>query len=144
MATEYGKRLRTVRLEANLTQNELSAITGIPQSTISTAEREGNGSAETPVYAKACGVNALWLANGEGEKHPSSRITTSGTPAKHETNEVVSIYKTTLSNSASSEIILGEMAHMTVPLLSWVRAGEFCDSPSQFTKDDATALKSSK
>lgn len=92
MATEYGKRLRTVRLEAKLTQNELSAITGIPQSTISTAEREGNGSAETPVYAKACGVNALWLAKCEGDKYPSTHLTTSGIPAKFGTEEVGTVY----------------------------------------------------
>jgi DNA-binding XRE family transcriptional regulator len=67
MATEYGSRLKQSRKHAGFTQVELSKKTGIPQSTISTAEREGNGSGETPVYAQACGVNALWLANGTGE-----------------------------------------------------------------------------
>lgn len=67
MATEYGKRLRQARKYAKLTQVQLSEKTGVPQSTISTAEREGNGSSETPVYAHATGVNALWLATGEGE-----------------------------------------------------------------------------
>ncbi len=46
---------------------EASKATGIPQSTISTAEREGHGSADTPVYAKTYGVDAIWLATGEGE-----------------------------------------------------------------------------
>jgi phage repressor protein C with HTH and peptisase S24 domain len=45
---------------------QLAEKTGIPQSTISTAERMGSGSRETPVYAKACGVDAHWLATGEG------------------------------------------------------------------------------
>lgn len=67
MATEYGSRLRLARKNARLTQAELSKKTGIPQSTISTAEREGHGSGETPVYAQACGVSALWLAKGDGE-----------------------------------------------------------------------------
>lgn len=67
MATEYGIRLRTARKHAKLTQTKLSEITGIPQSTISTAENLGHGSAETTVYAMACGVNAHWLATGEGE-----------------------------------------------------------------------------
>lgn len=67
MATEYGSRLKLARKNARLTQAELSKKTGIPQSTISTAEREGYGSGETPVYAQACGVNALWLAKGHGE-----------------------------------------------------------------------------
>ena len=55
------------RKNAKLTQAELSKKTGIPQSTISTAEREGHGSGETPVYARACGVNVMWLAKGNGE-----------------------------------------------------------------------------
>ena len=67
MATEYGSRLRTARKHAKLTQVGLSKKTGIPQSTISTAEREGHGSGETPVYAAACGVSALWLGTGNGD-----------------------------------------------------------------------------
>lgn len=67
MATEYGSRLRTARKLAGLTQTDLGTKTGIPQSTISTAEREGHGSSETPVYAKALGVDPHWLATGEGE-----------------------------------------------------------------------------
>lgn len=70
MATEYGSRLKKARNHAGLTQVELSKKTGIPQSTISTAERIGNGSGETPVYAQACGVDALWLATGNGEMLP--------------------------------------------------------------------------
>jgi SOS-response transcriptional repressor LexA len=66
MTTDYGKRLRSARKFAGLTQEGLSKITGIAQSTISTAERLGHGSGETPVYAKACGVDAHWLATGEG------------------------------------------------------------------------------
>lgn len=66
MATEYGKRLKQARKHAKLTQVALFEKTGIPQSTISTAEREGQGSRETAVYADACGVNALWLASGKG------------------------------------------------------------------------------
>lgn len=71
MATEYGLRLRAARKHANLTQTKLSELTGIAQSTISTAEREGNGSSDTPVYAKVCGVDAHWLAAGKGFMLPS-------------------------------------------------------------------------
>jgi phage repressor protein C with HTH and peptisase S24 domain len=73
MTTEYGKRLRSARKAAGLTQEALSKKTGIAQSTISTAEREGSGSSDTPVYANACGVSALWLATGEGEMHGNNR-----------------------------------------------------------------------
>lgn len=86
MATDYGKRLREARKGAGLTQKQLSQITGIAQSTISTAEREGYGSGDTPIYAKVCGVNALWLANGEGPKtvfYPTD-IPPSGAPYRAE------------------------------------------------------------
>ncbi len=66
MTTEYGSRLKQARKHAGLTQVALSKKTGVPQSTISTAEREGYGSGETPVYARACGVSAIWLGTGEG------------------------------------------------------------------------------
>ena len=66
MATDYGSRLRAARKHADLTQVQLSNITGIPQSTISTAERLGHGSTETVIYAKACGVDVHWLATGQG------------------------------------------------------------------------------
>jgi transcriptional regulator with XRE-family HTH domain len=67
MATEYGKRLRAARKYAGLTQVQLAEKSGSPQSSISTAEREGYGSTETAVYANICGVNAVWLTNGSGE-----------------------------------------------------------------------------
>lgn len=67
MATEYGLRLRAARKYAKMTQIAASKASGIPQSTISTSERESHGSSETPVYAKLYGVDAHWLATGEGE-----------------------------------------------------------------------------
>lgn len=71
MATEYGLRLRAARKHAKMTQIEASKASGIPQSTISTSERESHGSSETPVYAKLYGVDAHWLATGEGEMVPT-------------------------------------------------------------------------
>jgi transcriptional regulator with XRE-family HTH domain len=69
MATEYGKRLKQARTNAGLTQEAASKKTGISQSTISTAERLGNGSAENHAYAIAYGVSPIWLATGEGPMH---------------------------------------------------------------------------
>lgn len=70
MATDYGKRLKLARKNAGLTQAGLKKITGIPQSTISSAEIGGSGSSDTPVFAAALSVNALWLATGEGPMEP--------------------------------------------------------------------------
>lgn len=71
MATEYGTRLRTARKLRGLTQIDLSKATGIPQSTISTAEREGTKSLETTTYATALKVRPEWLASGEGDMEPT-------------------------------------------------------------------------
>lgn len=70
MATDYGDRLRAARNAAGLTQVQLSQKTGIPQSTISSAEKIGLSSTHTAVYASALGVSAIWLATGEGEMTP--------------------------------------------------------------------------
>lgn len=109
MATEYGTRLRAARKHAGLTQIQLSEATNIPQSTISTAEREGHGSADTPVYAKATGVDAHWLATGEGTMLPSIR-----------TSKVK--FSTTPDDRAE---FLAAAGH--VPLVSWVTAGCWAD-----------------
>jgi transcriptional regulator with XRE-family HTH domain len=67
VATDYGKRLKLAMKHAELSQKELIKATGIAQSSVSSAINRGSGSADTPKYALACGVDALWLATGEGE-----------------------------------------------------------------------------
>lgn len=67
MATEYGKRLKKAMAHAKLNQKGLIAATGLKQSTVSSAMNRSVGSSDTPAYAAACGVSALWLATGEGE-----------------------------------------------------------------------------
>lgn len=65
--TEYAVRLRAARKHAGLTQHQLAAAVGMPQSTLSEAETTGQSSAYTPQLAKKCGVDAEWLATGEGQ-----------------------------------------------------------------------------
>lgn len=64
--TEFGSRVIQARKHARLTQHGLSAATGIKQSTIAEMEVSGQSSLMTPQIAKACGVDAYWLATGEG------------------------------------------------------------------------------
>lgn len=70
MATEYGKRLKKAMAHAKLNQKGLIAATGLKQSTVSSAMNRSVGSSDTPAYAAACGVSALWLATGDGEMLP--------------------------------------------------------------------------
>jgi transcriptional regulator with XRE-family HTH domain len=69
LQTAFGARLEAARKAAGLSMQALSDATGCPQSTLSTAERSGNGSSYTARIARACGVNAYWLETGEGEMH---------------------------------------------------------------------------
>lgn len=116
MTTEYGSRLRAARKHAGLTQQGLSAKTGIPQSTISTAERMGSGSAETVTYAQACGVDVNWLAKGEGNMLPR--------PAQPHLQQLV--------NTSPGPDLRGK-----VPLISWVQAGDFCQATDVMTPGEA-------
>lgn len=98
MSTEYGKRLRAARHYAGLTQVQLSKQTNVPQSTISSAERLANGSAETAIYAQACGVNVMWLATGHGDMLGATHITAEATGNN---NTLVTGQGNTLVNNAA-------------------------------------------
>lgn len=67
MTTEFGKRLKTARKHAKLTQVQLAKAAGIGQSTLAELEKSGFGSARVVSLAEACGVSATWLATGEGD-----------------------------------------------------------------------------
>lgn len=72
IGNSFGSRLKQARKFAGLSQTQLAKATGIPQSTISTAEIHASGSSDTATYAKVCGVSANWLATGEGEMLPNA------------------------------------------------------------------------
>lgn len=65
--TEFASRVIAARKHAGLTQHGLSTATKIKQSTIAEMEVSGQSSLMTPQIARACGVDAYWLATGEGE-----------------------------------------------------------------------------
>ena len=68
--TEFGSRLVQARKMAKLTQEQLCALVGIAQSTLSEAETIAIGSKHTAMLAEALGVSPLWLAAGQGpQKH---------------------------------------------------------------------------
>jgi DNA-binding XRE family transcriptional regulator len=63
----FGERLLKARKHAELTQTELASALGMPQTTYAEAELTGKGSTYTAQIAKRCGVDAVWIATGEGE-----------------------------------------------------------------------------
>ena len=67
MSTDFGKRLKIAREQAGLTQERLALLAKMAQSTLAAAESKGHGSRKAPQLAAACGVNAHWLATGDGK-----------------------------------------------------------------------------
>lgn len=64
---DFGKRLRTAREHAKLTQQELATASGVPQQTISKIERGDQDTSSYTVHlAVACGVRPEWLAMEDG------------------------------------------------------------------------------
>ena len=65
---EFKDRLKTARRHAKLNQTELAARAGITQTSISDLERgKSKATAFVAQIASACGVSALWLAEGDGQ-----------------------------------------------------------------------------
>jgi len=63
-------RLREARREAGLSQARLAKLADLTQPTLSSLENgESKGSSRTAQIAAVLGVNALWLAQGEGPKY---------------------------------------------------------------------------
>jgi len=67
MSTDFGKRLKAARKHAGLTQKVLAARAGVSQSNLAELETTGSKSGFTTTLAACCGVNAHWVATGEGE-----------------------------------------------------------------------------
>ncbi|MCA7953886.1 helix-turn-helix domain-containing protein [Burkholderia seminalis] len=66
-------RLKWARLRAGLSQEQLGDKAGVSQSTIGNLEAGTRSSARRlPQIADILGVNALWLAEGEGKPTPDA------------------------------------------------------------------------
>lgn len=68
--SEFGQRLFDERQKAGKSQEQLAKAAGIAQSTLTEAENKGQGSAAVTKLARALGVDAHWLATGEGLRKP--------------------------------------------------------------------------
>ena len=71
--TTLKDRLIQARTEAQLTQQELAEKSGVKQPLIGNLEAGiRKGTTKIAQIASAAGVDALWLATGEGKKKPRS------------------------------------------------------------------------
>jgi transcriptional regulator with XRE-family HTH domain len=71
-----GERLKTAREHAGITQAGLAKKSGVGQSAIGNIEAGIRGFGASVIrMAEACGVNAHWLATGEGQMLNSNTTT---------------------------------------------------------------------
>ena len=104
----FRERLIHAREARSLTQEQLAKASGVSQGAIGNYESGSrNSSRQVVSLATALGVRAEWLDKGKG-----------------------AMYERT--NLAPGPDIKGRL-----PLLSWVRAGELCESPESFAPADA-------
>lgn len=64
----FGARLYKARTDRKMTQMKVAKAIGISQGTLTQLETTSNGSTHTAQLAKLYGVDANWLATGEGGK----------------------------------------------------------------------------
>lgn len=70
---ELKDRLKSARLDAGMTQKQLSDATGITQPVISDLEKgKQQGSAALVKLAEALGVSPSWLDQGAGPRRPTA------------------------------------------------------------------------
>lgn len=125
--TEFGKRVRQARKHAKLSQVALAEAVGMAQGSLSELENEGESSTFTVQIAKRCGVNAVWLATGEGEMLSQAATKTNVIPK--------------LEDGASGTYHLQNVTtaapRQTIPLISWVAAGAFAEVEDMFEPGQA-------
>ncbi|MDW0357691.1 XRE family transcriptional regulator [Halomonas venusta] len=124
-----GDRVKRARKHAGLNQRDLAKAIGITQPSLSELERgESRSSAYLIQIASACGVNASWLATGEGEMLPQP---------------LQSLLKTTeLSGFNASEP--GRQSNVApaprlegyVPIINWVQAGAWAEVCENFAPEE--------
>ena len=68
--TEFGRRMLWARTEAQKKQVEVCQALGISQGTLSELETTSAGSSKVTYFARLYGVDAHWLASGDGSARP--------------------------------------------------------------------------
>ncbi|GGX33124.1 hypothetical protein GCM10007242_45260 [Pigmentiphaga litoralis] len=104
----FRERLIQAREARGMTQEQLARASGVSQGAIGNYESGSrNSSRQVVSLASALGVRAEWLDNGKGPMSEKSNVT------------------------------VGPEIRGRLPLISWVRAGELCESPDNFVSGEA-------
>lgn len=125
---ELKDRLKMARKRAKLTQAQLADAVGITQTSITDLERgKSQSSSYVAELARACGVDALWLATGLGEM----------TPEKLRTGFLVEDELENYMHGNVKGLIQSHKEERKYPLISFVVAGAWAESCDNFQPGDA-------
>lgn len=136
-----AERLKFARIEKGWTQSQLAVAADVSTGTIGNIEseaRQANGS--LPQIAEALGVRHKWLYQGIGPMKAALEETTTyllDSSAKASNPSLASKLRAGTAINLIEDIYPVEFS---IPLLSWVRAGAFCEAPGSFTREDAQEL----
>lgn len=83
MATEFGDRLKKAREHKGLNPSQAAPLVGMKQPSLHYLESTGQGSKYVHKFAEVYGVNARWLATGEGEMLDGTHQATQADQSKH-------------------------------------------------------------
>lgn len=97
----YADRIRAALKYSGMTQTQLADAVGIKQQTVQYLCSKGKGSRHNQAIANYLGVNPEWLESGKGEMLESN-----------------------VREAPAALYFSGK----GIPLISWVQAGEFCES----------------
>lgn len=120
-----SERLAYALKERGKSPAELARATGKTESAVSQWLSGETKSMRSDSLMAACamlGCNAQWLASGKGDD---------GFKEADRLSEGLEKHFSAITDRT------GEAVELSVPLLSWVRAGDFCEAPSQFSMSDA-------
>ena len=96
---ELKDRIKAARAHANLTQGQLATRVGMDQTSISNLERgKSQGTSYIAQIASACGVSALWLAEGTGSMLSSETNVIPGPPIISPTRRIEIVGTAQLGN----------------------------------------------
>ena len=127
MSTEFGARLKSAREALNWSQQQLADKCGVGQGSISKIERgDQDESRHTVKLASALGVNALWLATGDGPRLVVDLAASA----------VVGVTAFATLGS-DSNVRVAPASRGRVPVISAVQAGNLTDVVDNFAPGDA-------
>jgi SOS-response transcriptional repressor LexA len=120
----------------------IAAACGVSDQAITGWQKTGKvDHAHMPAIAKICRVRLQWLMTGEGEKEINS-LEDLALAHNHTNDPSESVYRQDVYIPSKGYLTSDDIELLTrkttkVPVISWIQAGDFCESPDLFNPGDS-------